>query len=509
MTDFLITAELRSGAIRVVTSGQLASRHTFGAGRFEGCFAGDLLGRSGLAPAAAQALEALGASDATRLTDLHGGYALAVWDGATRALTLLCDAVGRWTLHHAVSARSPTTLIVGTSARAVAREAGLLDRITSEAADEFWVEGFVRPARAVFAGVQPLRLGERVRFHLDADAPRATCDLVRPAPGPRCVDDDPTVVRQTLGALLESAMDRVTHDAPTTRPVVTLSGGIDSTLVAALASRRVRNLSALTLGALVPGTQDELWARYAAARLGVRLSVIRPHLGPLGPLIARSAGAPEQPLWVKTLAMYRALAESHGQARVLLTGDCADGVFLGGTEAWKWTGDMSATAAPVDFGPPLPEWLGTTGRDQATNHAVGHLLARQLHVTRDLGVLARSPFIDWDLMSYARSLPRHILLQPGRTKAVLQEQLAGWPQLFLNRPKLGFPFRLRWAMAARGELGALPALVSPRSVERFRGRLPRGLQRQPDRWGTTDIFRHFDDVLRLVSWTAFDREASG
>ncbi len=510
MSDFLLSVDVCAGTLRLEVEGPCVSRHANLEGGATGAFAGDLVPRDGRVLAPEEALAAVARGDQTVLARLHGGYAFATWHPGTRTLTLLRDAVGRWSLYHAVSSTTPTTIVAGTSATAVARAAGLLDGVDPDAADEFWAEGFVRPTRTIFQGVTPLPLGELTRFWPRADdvpGINRAATPARPAGGPRCDDEDPGAVRKTLGGLFEAAMERVLADRALRPTTLTLSGGIDSTLVAVFAARLGVKPRAVTLGALVPGTQDELWARFAAHRTGLTVSVVRPHLQPLVPLIARSATSPDQPFWVKSLAMYQALAETAEAGGVLLTGDCADGVFLGGTDARKWTQDLSPARPSVAFGPPLPPWLGSTGRDQATNHAVGHLLARQLHVTRALGVLARSPFIDWDIMSFARSLPRHLLLEPGRTKAVLQDQLSGWPALFLNRPKLGFPFRLRWAVAARMELDAVAAGVSERAIERFRARLPARLQTAPRDWRRADVFRHFDDVLKLLSWSAFKRQA--
>jgi hypothetical protein len=70
---------------------------------------------------------------------------------------------------------------------------------------------------------------------------------------------------------------------------------------------------------------------------------------------------------------------------------------------------------------------------------------------------------------------------------------------------MGFPFLLRWATLARGELAAVAAQVSPAAVARFADRLPRALGPDPAMWQSSDIFHHFDDVLRLVGWSAFAR----
>jgi asparagine synthetase B (glutamine-hydrolysing) len=536
---FLLSADLRTGqAVRQVgetSDGEAARDHggeqapaplttAHGVGRGEQAvvISGDLLPRDGARPLAREDVaHAVASREDATLAGLHGGYAIAAWDAGARTLTLLRDGLGRWPLYHAVSTTEPWLVVAGTSATAVARASGRLGDLEPVALDEYWTEGFIRPTRSAFRGVHPVLPGERLRItwppgpeatrgEPGAARPAIASDRLVPRDGARCEDDDPAAVRATLRGLFEEATRRLLHDADVQRPLLTLSGGIDSTLVAELTARRLPQIRALTLGALIPLTQDEPWARLAARRTGITLDTVRPYLRPLAPLIARCVGRPDQPLWAKLLAMYHALAERHGEARVVITGDCADGVFLGGTDDVKWTRLSASQAIPcVPFGPPLPAWLGPLGRDQASNHAVGHLLARQYHGTRTLGVLARTPFIDWDVMSYARSLPKHVLLQPGKTKAVLQEQLAGWPEPFLNRPKMGFPFRMRWATLARGELGAVAAQVSQAGVARFADRLPRSLGPDPARWGMADIFHNFDDILRLVGWSAFARGLEG
>jgi asparagine synthase (glutamine-hydrolysing) len=120
------------------------------------------------------------------------------------------------------------------------------------------------------------------------------------------------------------------------------------------------------------------------------------------------------------------------------------------------------------------------------------------------GVEIRSPLLDWDLMAFARGLPPSVLLRDGHMKALLKAELDSWPDWFIERPKVGFTFRLRWFWLTSGFSGARE-LVSDESVERFRPFLPAPLRKRPQRWSTRAIFRHFKPAWKLMVWTAFER----
>ena len=110
-------------------------------------------------------------------------------------------------------------------------------------------------------------------------------------------------------------------------------------------------------------------------------------------------------------------------------------------------------------------------------------------------------------MSYVRSLPQEMMLRPGRSKGLLKVHLDHWPSSFVDRPKMGFGYNLRWAWAVQG-LGGLRRLVDEGAVARFEAYLPTTLRGAPSAWRRRDLFRHFDLVTRLAAWSAWRRRVT-
>ncbi len=313
--------------------------------------------------------------------------------------------------------------------------------------------------------------------------------------------------------LLERAVDARLQNNP--KPGILLSGGVDSTVVAQTLARRPDardRVETFTLGAVVPFMNDEPYARYAAWRLRLPLRVLRPHRG--SPRLTDQAVAylamQDEPLGMLSyFSLCRLIAAVREISRIVIGGDGADELFLGYEETGRWN-DAAALPrgatglATVSTGPDVPEWAGPWGRDAMTTGLLGHQFAKLDRATAEQGVEARCPYLDWDLMGYVRSLPPAMLLAQGRSKGLLKSLLAGWPDWFVHRPKMGFAYNLRWAWALSAFSG-LRELVDDAAVTRFAYDLPVALHSPPHQWKSRDIFRVFPRVWRLACWSAFER----
>jgi asparagine synthase (glutamine-hydrolysing) len=431
---------------------------------------------------------------------LRGMFSVAIADERRRRLFLVRDPVGKKPLF---VGRWRDGIYFGTTTLAMASAAAEPVKLGAGHLAAWWKAGHFPATASAVADTEAVPPGEAWEFDWEGKRiARLRCDppLPQEAP-PRSVAE----ATERLAQLLAQAVRRRLDNNP--KPIALMSGGVDSTIIAQHLVAQTQP-EFLALGNFVPGTFDELYARYAGRRLSVPVQILRPSLKSLPEEIMRSLDLQDEPLALLSyfpLAMLCRLAADHG--RVLLTGDGGDEVFLGYGAPADWT-DRSAedtdAAPPLRCGPPLPEWFSGWARHTATEGLVGHMHAKLDRASAEQGLEARCPFLDWDVMAFARSLPRELLFHRPVPKALLKSQLTGWPGWFVDRPKMGFSYSLRWGWGTRGFAG-LREMVEPEAQAAFAEHVPAALRQPAAGWSHFAIFRNFPAAWRLATWSLFLR----
>lgn len=193
--------------------------------------------------------------------------------------------------------------------------------------------------------------------------------------------------RADVRLLLEEAV--ASHVPPEGPCGVLLSGGLDSSAVAALAARARPDLIAYTVA--LPGAPDTERAEEVAAHLGIRHEVLR-----LSAEEARAALAPTiwsleslNPVMVRNaLPLYLVARCVRQDAKVLLGGDGADELFAGY--------EYLATLERRFWGAALENGINNLHRTE---------LQRADRITMASGVELRVPFLDAPLAEAALDLP--------------------------------------------------------------------------------------------------------
>jgi asparagine synthetase B (glutamine-hydrolysing) len=208
------------------------------------------------------------------------------------------------------------------------------------------------------------------------------------------------------------------------------------------------------------------------------------------------------------LALLIKRAKDYG--KVLLTGDGADEVFYGYGKPHDWVDPTRGRAeyrggdCSVVVGPPSPSWLSPWGQWAVGHCLLGHMFTKLDRASAEQGVEVRCPLIDWDLISFVRSLPPQQVFVNGKPKGLLKAELEKWPRWFVHRPKIGFTYHLRWAWATRRFAG-LRELVTQDTLEAFQGMVPEPLRSKPSAWTTGAVIKNFDAAWKLLVWSQFRR----
>ena len=298
------------------------------------------------------------------LARFDGMYALAVLDRARGTLTLARDSFGEKPLFVAAFT---DRIAFGSTLDAVVALLGA----SAPAIDPAWIEAFVvlgfAPAPLTMRlGIEKLAAGEVRECDLAGGAWRtwhtgAASLLDRPR-GTRRFD-----VLEFEERLVMSLERRMRSDVPL---ALLLSGGIDSTYVAALARRRLgRELLAVTIHDRIDSTKEVDRARRTCELLDVTHRVVRMPNRPLRETIAAALPAMDEPIGDPAFPMLVELfAHIPPELRVVLTGDGADELFLSYSSYRRLltpNGGLVGLVATALAGPAgviAPFFLGTVGR---------------------------------------------------------------------------------------------------------------------------------------------------
>lgn len=436
---------------------------------------------------------------------LKGMFSFALFDQRRGKVMLARDCIGKKPLY---VARIKENVLFGSSVLALVSVQKKPPRINEDVLEYFWMNSFVPADTSVISCVEPVLPGQVVE--IDLNAKLTLKGFLESKPPKLYSGESLEQVDETIGSLFSEAVRRRLADNPA--PAVLLSGGIDSTLTCKVAkalcaeSGAIMPLEVITLRSLIPLMNDEPYARFAAAKIKVRLRLVSPRLSGMGDLIMKAIDLQDEPLGMPAFFLLERLvnaAKAYG--RILLTGDGADEVFLGYAKPCQWLKGAQESAvetARLRVLPPAPSWMSDWAQKTIGDVLVGHMLAKVDRAASEQGVEIRCPFLDWDLVSYARSLPFEILTQGERAKALLKNQLKDWPRWFLERPKKGFAYNLRWHWGLNNYAG-LREQISPEAIASFRRFLPECLARVPDRWGRQDVWKNFEACWRLLVWSRF------
>lgn len=413
----------------------------------------------------------LGVLNAGRLGEVEGAFALA-WRGAEGACTLARDGLGERTLYYAALGEG---LLFASTLRALLAT-GLVERALHLPAVATYLAYAYLPGRETLVrGVSELLPGEVLRF----EAGRLTSSRLWSLPAEGEPAGDEAHMRLALRACLEQAVRR---RLPVGEPVgAFLSGGLDSSLVVALACRMhdapvetysvsfgAGHANELPFSSLVA---DHCRTRHRIVELSP--AVVLHHLDDSIGLLGDPIG---DPLTVPNALLFREAAQDVG---IVLNGEGGDPSFGGPknlpmllSELYgdgephararsylrahlKCYDDMTAMLSgpmkEVLAADPLEErlspllgdgrWQGFVTRLQALNvmwKGAHHILPKVDAESRPFGVLPRSPLFDRRIVELAFAMPPQWKLHGPVEKYLLKEAVRDLlPPAIVDRPKSG------------------------------------------------------------------------
>jgi asparagine synthase (glutamine-hydrolysing) len=275
-------------------------------------------------------LEAYRAWGLDCLKHLNGMFAFALYDQPQHRLVLARDRAGEKPLFYRVAGGA---LTFASELKAILADPSCPREIDSEALDCYLAFGYVPHEKCLVHGVQKLPQGHALTFDVGSGTSHTWSYWALPAPGGHDTPEADLV--DELQHLLEDSVRlRLIADVPVG---VMLSGGLDSSLVAALASRvSAQPVRTFTISFPGHGHFDEApHARRVAAHLGTEHTELPAEPATLD-LLSQLARQYDEPIadssMVPTYLLSRLI---RAEATVALGGDGGDELF-GGYPHHSW-----------------------------------------------------------------------------------------------------------------------------------------------------------------------------
>jgi asparagine synthase (glutamine-hydrolysing) len=363
------------------------------------------------------------------LTRLNGMFAFALFDAPRQRLFLARDRAGEKPLFYNLSGSS---LHFASELKALLAHPALHRRIDAEALDCYLATGFVPGDRCILQGYRKLAPAHAMTFDLASGDARVWRYWQLPELEPGAANATEVELLHELEELLEDAVGRqLVADVPVG---ILLSGGLDSSLVTAMAVRRSSHVRTFSIGFPGHGQLDETpHARLIARHFGTEHTelMVEPTSAELLPLLARQFDEPMVDSSMFPTCLVSRLVSQY--CTVALGGDGGDELFAGyghysrllgmqrrlgvvprplrqlvarGAQRWippGMKGRNFLQSLDVDFGRGLPQFASyfdaATRRRLMRRHATHLLVAERIHgarVPRQTDLLQRATRMDFE-----------------------------------------------------------------------------------------------------------------
>jgi asparagine synthase (glutamine-hydrolysing) len=263
--------------------------------------------------------------------ELRGMFAFVLWDAKQQRLLAACDRLGKKPLYHAMAGH---TLLLGSEIKALLEHPEVQRRPERAALHRYLALQYVPTPSTAFVGVSRLPPGHRLvweRGVLKIDR------YWRPRFVPKHSIREEAAVEELANLLQESVRIRLRSDVPLG---LLLSGGLDSSLIAAIAAPLTPKLHTFSIGFPEQGYDETPYARTVAHHLGTEHHEleVRPDLVGILPRLVRHYDQPfADPAALPTFALCE-MTRRH--VTVALNGDGGDELFAGyaryqGADYWR------------------------------------------------------------------------------------------------------------------------------------------------------------------------------
>jgi asparagine synthase (glutamine-hydrolysing) len=434
------------------------------------------------------------------LQRIDGMYAIAILDRDKRELHLARDRFGEKPLFYT---HANGRFTYSSNLLTLAALDWVSEEIDPVALDRYLALHYVPGDATIFKAIKRVLPGERLVVSVDDPQPR--CHRYY-QPG---LEENPEFSDDDLAARIESAVEsRLIADVPVG---IFLSGGLDSSILAAVAARKHPGIATFSMGFASPGHDESRHAQMVADQIGSDHHHFIFDEELFRSLLPQVASALDEPVGDQAmLPLYWLCREARRHVKVALSGEGADEVFAGysyydnhlsrsglvarlklrfaSTQEWQQRLIHNAEPTTPSGFPLLTDtatrarltgrngsdidawernlfvWLSQSqdGLQRAAATDIATWLPDDLLVKFDRMSMAhslegRAPYLDPKIVALGLGLPQSQKIDGSTSKIALRQVAGRWlPKDILARPKQGFvlPMR-RWLaqwFAAQGSV---------------------------------------------------------
>src|SRR5229473_3710584 len=254
---------------------------------------------------------------------LDGMFAFAIWDVEQRTLLLARDRMGEKPLYYHAG---PDVFAFGSELRALLEHPAVPRELSLESLARYLSFEYVPAPHSILDGIEKLPPGHLLTVS-PGSKPRVVpyWDLSFPSDGSRDADEWADALRQQLE---QSVRQQLVSDVPLG---VFLSGGIDSSAIAAIAARvSGRPIKTFSLGFAEASYDERRFARMVAQHCGTDHTEVEFSAKDAAQLLDGAGDLLDEPLVDSSfLPLYRLSQAARRAVTVVLSGDGADELFCG------------------------------------------------------------------------------------------------------------------------------------------------------------------------------------
>lgn len=259
------------------------------------------------------------------VTRFRGMFAFAIWDERARVLFLARDRLGIKPLYYFFDG---TVFVFASEIKALLKHPRISPRLEESLLPEYLSFGYVSEERTLFSGIRKLMPGHTLRISVDDFTPKIAAYWQLPTRLTGETRSDAEWTAATRSNLEESVRLRLMADVPLG---VFLSGGLDSSAIAAIMRRMVAEpVKTFSVGYAEAQYSELSYARAVAGQLGTDHQEIviskSDFFGRLPSLIWHE----DEPIaWPSSVSLHFVSQLAAKRVKVVLTGEGSDEVFGG------------------------------------------------------------------------------------------------------------------------------------------------------------------------------------